>query len=212
MPDSAVAELLEPTVNPDWELIRELYNSGIPLKAIETQTGVKVGTIAARASRARWREIATKAKQLVQFTEDCQESTPGAHLDSSSKRVRNALAVDLTRVVDLLEEKPAKSLASALKRQRQLEPAVRNAKVVFGWNEDSQSTLVNINLLAQATIAPANPNTLDTNSASPLTIPRTNPSNESYLNQTPLTQKKEIPFLDVSSQETDPMTPFDPGL
>ena len=133
-------------VQADWGVIQQLYMSGVPVLEIERKTGVKQGTICGRASRARWRELAIRAKEAVQAVQEPHEESIG----SASKTARERLAKHIVATLDKL---PVPGSWSAGAKQHQaLESTVRNAKTVFGWGESTQAPAVRISILAQSAI------------------------------------------------------------
>jgi hypothetical protein len=138
----------------DWMMIQGLYLKGLTPKQIQAETGVKADTVSNRAFRCKWRKslvdsavVVHKRNQAMAIDEPDTQS-----LTKHSDSVRNALGRDLTRLCELLETAPPPSLSNALKRQQALEPAVRNAKAVFGWSEGQSQPSVRINVMGTVSV------------------------------------------------------------
>ena len=149
-------------VQSDWEVIRELYLKGVPLRQIQEQTGVQCTTIASRASRKGWKAIALKAKQVMQSMErpisvDSQPSEQGA-LSKASALVRGKLSDELLRAVDTLTAtKPSKRVETQMRRAGVIQTLSGAAKVIHGWSEGSAQPAVRIQVMGNAVIAPEPP-------------------------------------------------------
>ena len=65
-----------------------------------------------------------------------------------SQSVREQLAQSISHASQLLAQKPAKGLHKALVIQGALEPMVRNANKVFGWDQQSSSTIASVQSLS----------------------------------------------------------------
>ena len=147
-------------IDADWNLIRELYTQGLKPSQIELQTGIKAGTIASRASRCKWSSIASKAKELLQVVATPTQAIPQIQEETVSKasvRVRNSLAASLEHLAHHLDVEKPKSLKEAARLQQSLEATVRNAKVVMGWGDDTRTPVINIALMQQNIVEPAQP-------------------------------------------------------
>lgn len=138
---------------PDWNLIRELYNKGLALRQIAEQFGLQVGTVASRASRGNWRATATRAKQIAQSvqkgveSEDKGDEEPNK-LSKASSLVRSKLSDELLRAVDTLTStKPSKRLESQMRRASVMQTLAGAAKPVYGWSEGQSQPAVRIAIM-----------------------------------------------------------------
>lgn len=143
-------------VQADWGLIQQLYIQGFTPKVIADKTGVKADTVSIRAHRGKWKELAARAIEAVkgqvpQATE-VQTATESA-LASSSERVRERLARLVERSVAKLEELDIRTPSHALAVNGELEPVMRNAKVLYGWGEALAQPAIRIQVVAQCRLA-----------------------------------------------------------
>lgn len=147
--------------SPDWNVIRELYNKGLPIRNIAEQFGLKVGTIAARASRGNWKRIVTQANAIAQSVQvQVQGKEPDSpesnHLTQASTNVKQSLANALLEATGTLDTLPkSKSLKSRSASAQLLSTLAGVGKTVFGWSESSQSPAVRINVLSTFQVSPS---------------------------------------------------------
>ena len=139
----------------DWDVIRELYLKGLPLREISEKVGVQQSTISSKATRAGWKQAAQRASALVQVS--VNEAKEETQLSKQSERARSGLAATLERFVAKIETMEPKTVKAALKASGELESVVRNCKTVFGWSESQSQPAVRINILGSATIATDGP-------------------------------------------------------
>lgn len=144
---------------PDWNLIRELYNKGLPLRKIAEQFNLQVGTVASRASRGNWKRIAAEATTIAQnaLIETKEKPAAESAVTKHSEAAKAGLAGILARSVEKLQAIALNSPKAALKANAELESVVRNCKTVFGWSEGQSTPAVRINLLGSFTVQPKEP-------------------------------------------------------
>lgn len=127
----------------DWEAIQTLYTQGRPAKELAAEFNVTIGAIQSRAARNNWRRLSSLARSSV-------EQSAKAAVDAVSQEVRTMLGLALRDHVGKVPM--AKGWKHAAKINSELEPLVRNAKAVFGWNDSTSSPLVRINILAKSAV------------------------------------------------------------
>lgn len=143
-------------VSPDWNVIRELYNKGLPIRKIAEQFNLKVGTIAARASRGNWKRIVTQANAIaqsvqVQIQGNEPETPESNHLTKASTTVKGSLANALLQATGCLDTLPtSKSLKSRSASAQLLATLAGVGKTVFGWSDSNQTPAVRISVVANA--------------------------------------------------------------
>jgi len=117
-----------------------LYNQGFALDKIAETIGIGLAAVRSMSVRGKWSKLkaASNLKPAI-----IQSSNPA--LTKQSHLVRSKVAQVIEADIDAICS--GKGQIAALKRQSQLEPLVRNAKVALGWGEEHTQVLVNISAL-----------------------------------------------------------------
>jgi len=198
--------------SPDWTLIQSLYLAGKTPKEISLELGVKAQAVSVRASRYGWTASLAKAKQLVRVTKDEDSDTQEVGLKSASESTRNSLARVLERSVERIEAMSIPNAKTALKVNAALEPLVRNAKTVFGWNDGEQQSIVRIGVMNTCVVASPSLN-------NPNPVPQEKVIDVTTVNSPPLEAAGELTkelrdslIVEQESVKQDTYTSFDPGL
>lgn len=153
MPPPALAHpALEPAA-PDWLLAPVLYAQGIPAATIAARIGVSHDCLRQRALRQGWSRL---RDELAHSASLATEKAIDTILDGHSSDTRKALGKAMAQHVALMPQ--ATGWKQAVRLQEDLEPLVRNARVVFGWGEGDKQGVVQItNLSAHVTLREREP-------------------------------------------------------
>jgi len=136
---------------PDWLLAQVLFAQGMPATAIAPRVGASAEAVHKRAQRGQWSRLRDEtARGMVKATENTIETVLSGYSMDTRKALGRALSEHVAKIPQAKGWKHAKSL------QQDLEPLVRNAKVVFGWDaQDARPTQsIRIGVLNCATVKP----------------------------------------------------------
>lgn len=139
------------SINPeDWNLAMVMFANGVRPQEISQRLGISTSSINTRASRDGWQLLLAKAREYV--LRAYENVAFNAEI-----QFKTAVVKRLGFLAQSLPDK-AMSQAKELGIQKDLEPALRNAKAIFGWNESNGTTqpLVRINVLGSAQVQTSN--------------------------------------------------------
>lgn len=128
------------------ETAQALFMQGFGYKTIGDKTGLNPETIKTWIRRGKWSDL--RGKLSTHLTQSITTPLIAVTVQNASKQVREDLSQSIAATTRLLSAKQPKSLKQALAIQAELEPTVRNASKIFGWDQQSQSTLLDIKSLS----------------------------------------------------------------
>jgi hypothetical protein len=133
-----------------WDTIRAAYLSqAVPKSVIASKFGVKEDTLRKRIIREGW--DTAKAHSLQVMGTVIIKGSDKAE-KPKSVALREAVADELETDLYAVKQVKPRSLAAASKRQQVISSIVSNAKVVHGWGEQTQSTMINLGMLSGDTM------------------------------------------------------------
>jgi hypothetical protein len=134
------------------EFVHALFLQGLHHKAIIEETkrqhGVAVRPSVIRQWSARYNWSTTVAQTRTVLERRVSEPILTSQVAKQSQSVREKLADSISHASLLLAKQPARGLKGALAIQEALEPMVRNANKVFGWDQQSSSTIASVQSLS----------------------------------------------------------------
>jgi len=98
------------------------------------------------AFRHEWSAVVAQTKATLERRST--EPILTSQVAKQSQSVREKFAQAISHTSDLLSKSPPRGLKQALAIQEALEPAVRNANKVFGWDQQSSSTIASVQSLS----------------------------------------------------------------
>lgn len=131
--------------NIDWTVVQALYLQGVKLSTIADQTGANPVAIRSRARRLNWRSSALQVQSNI-------AQSARLALIQQSEATKRALGSVITKSAQVLERVQINSKGEACRINADMEPVVRNAKVVFGWRDEETKPIVNIGTLQSITL------------------------------------------------------------
>jgi putative ATPase subunit gpP of terminase len=131
------------------ELAKSLFLQGLTTTDIGKRVSLSPVTIKTWINRYNWRQLRANTQAIIATgklsvqlgLQDITHQSASGKLTNASRNVREAMSASLTDLAAKLSNKPAKGLSEAMRRQALLEPAVRNAKVVFGWSDGAEPSI-----------------------------------------------------------------------
>lgn len=133
-------------VSLDRDLCKTLVLQGIPVKEIAAQTGVTIGVINVWKHRYGWGKL-LQAKEAIVLAHQTKLDQPKPE---HSERLKNGIAEELVKDLELVESKPAKTLSEARNRQGVLSTMAGTAKIVCGWTDTVINQTFNFPLMDSA--------------------------------------------------------------
>lgn len=137
------------TLEPTQETCKALYLQGFDHSQIAEKTGVKQGTIRTWIYRYDWRTL----RSTISTHLETRVTTPliAQSVKNASAKVRDALSTELSQTCDQLAKvKPGRTLRKLNERQEVIAKVVQSANKVFGWDQQSTSTLASVQSLSSA--------------------------------------------------------------
>ena len=160
--DDIVFAVRRTITNSTWSEIRTAYASGIGLREIARNMGIRAGTVLAHAKREGWTREIQNAKALVKREEPVLAVTPveavAATLAERGQRHLKRMAGVSERGVDHIETMDGLEILNSVDEIEKLDKVARRT---FGLNDNPYSgftlNVLNINSLQDRLEQPGNP-------------------------------------------------------
>jgi hypothetical protein len=123
-----------------WETAKRLYLANKSWKAISDETGLNQSTLMSRASREDWTKFRKEMRNMVSSKETVS-------IEELSKVMRNRLATDAVSTLERVDKYDISDIREENTREQVLSSLAKRSALVFGWNDQSESATVSINLL-----------------------------------------------------------------
>ena len=135
------------TIEPTRECCQNLYLRGYDWQYISKQTGVKPTTVRTWVHRYGWDAIRQKLTGTVEQTVTTPILT--SSVEKASTKVRDLLSKELEETCEQLAKvKQSPSVPKLRARQEVLTRVVQCANKVFGWDQQSSSTVASVQSLS----------------------------------------------------------------
>lgn len=134
------------------EFVHALFLQGMRRSTIIEETKRQHGVTVRDANirqwimRYNWNTTVSQTKAILERR--VSEPILTSQVAKQSQSVRERFAQAISHTSELLSKRPPKGLKQALAIQEALEPAVRNANKVFGWDQQSSSTVASVQSLS----------------------------------------------------------------
>lgn len=131
---------------PDWDSIRAAYVSHeVPARELASKFNVPVETLRKRIQRQGWRQAKATAVQVMGTVTIKVQPKPEK---PQSIALRETVAKMLDQDAAVLSKASPRSVSQVAARQEVLSKLVGNSKVIHGWGESQQSTLISLGMLS----------------------------------------------------------------
>jgi len=137
---------------PVRDFVHSLYLQGVKTDTIAQEAKRQYNAVVCPNLVLKWADrYGWKAVQAITRTtleKRVTEPILTGNVAKQGQSVREQLAQSLAETGNLLSKRPLKGLKGALAVQAALEPMVRNANKVFGWDQQSSSTIASVQSLS----------------------------------------------------------------
>jgi hypothetical protein len=140
---------------PNWDLAKHLYFQRVPQELISQQAHVSIAALRQRIYRQDWQKQRDTVKQVLSLvvTESKAVKRECEQVSEDGAATRKELAKVLRRgSVNLAATKEPKSLQAISSQAKVARDLAESAKVVFGWEQESAGSVVNIALMQAAEV------------------------------------------------------------
>ena len=130
----------------DWDTVKEDYLSGVKVSEVAAKYGLSYAALTQRAKRHNWSQ---GRRRILQGLETRIENAKNDIIATLSKATRETLARDINDSAITLSKVKQKRNLRHLKDRVDIQNKLAQASApVFGWQNTSQSAVVNVNVLS----------------------------------------------------------------